>query len=119
MKSQKNHFQIEPCGKTKDLNGQCRRITVYPGSNESDSQEVHGDRITCGNQEIFMLRVQKKSDQTKRNVELELRTPKPPSPPPTPPPPIPVPTATVEHPKAKKKNGGKGHKKEKGKKKKK
>lgn len=60
-------------------NNQCRTFTIYPILDGPGTQEVHTDRVTEGNDNVFMLKVKKKSDsvdQPRRNVELELRTPK-------------------------------------------
>lgn len=54
---------------------------MYPQKSVPGSQEVYTNHITEGNEDIFLLRVKKKSecpDQKNRNIELELRTPKAP-----------------------------------------
>ncbi|XP_070155710.1 uncharacterized protein [Polyergus mexicanus] len=84
-KSQTIGYKIESCRDEQDSH-QCKTITVYPQFT-SGSQEVYSDHITEGNQNIFLLRIKKKaedSEQKNRNVELELRTPKPPTPLPAP-----------------------------------
>ncbi|XP_076678256.1 uncharacterized protein LOC143374206 [Andrena cerasifolii] len=66
-------------------NDQCRTFTIHPVLNSPGRQEVHTDRVTEGDENVFMLKVKKKPespDQPKRNIELELRTPRPPTPPP-------------------------------------
>lgn len=81
-------LQIGSCSDEQDSH-QCKTITVYPQFT-SGTQEVYSDHITEGDQNIFLLRIKKKaenSEQKNRNVELELRTPKPPTP-------LPVPTST-------------------------
>ncbi|XP_053977117.1 uncharacterized protein LOC128875508 [Hylaeus volcanicus] len=75
-------YEVGRCTGGPNTNDQCRTFTIYPVMNRPGSQEVHTDRVTEGDQNVFMLRVKKmpsSSDQPKRNVELELRTPKPPT----------------------------------------
>ncbi|XP_014469490.1 PREDICTED: uncharacterized protein LOC106741727 [Dinoponera quadriceps] len=88
--SQTVAYKIESCKDDQDSH-RCKTITVYPHKGISGSQEVYTNHTTEGNQNVFLLRVKKKTecpDQKGRNVELELRTPKPPklSKLPTPPP---------------------------------
>ncbi|XP_063972293.1 uncharacterized protein LOC135160057 [Diachasmimorpha longicaudata] len=104
---------------------QGRTIVVHSQVDGGDSQEIQRDHITVGNQNIFMMKIKKKSDakeRKNRNVELEVCYPiipervstpfsLPPPPPPTPPPPVNLPEVkneAKETPKAKK---GKGKRK--------
>lgn len=78
--------QVGECKGGLRTNDQCRTFTIYPVFNGTGVQQIHTDRVTEGNENVFMLRMKKKSDssaeQPKKNVELEVRTPKPPIPPP-------------------------------------
>ncbi|XP_018341856.1 PREDICTED: uncharacterized protein LOC108748303 [Trachymyrmex septentrionalis] len=79
-KSQTVVYKIESCKDGQQDNHQCKTITVYPQFS-SGTQKVYSDHIREGDQDIFLLRIKKKaedSEQKNRNVELELRTPKPP-----------------------------------------
>ncbi|XP_076166227.1 uncharacterized protein LOC143146102 [Ptiloglossa arizonensis] len=74
-------YQIGQCRGGPNTNDQCRTFTIYPVLDHPGEQEVHTDRVTDGDQNVFVLRVKKKppnSDEPKKNIELELRTPKPP-----------------------------------------
>ncbi|XP_043265673.1 uncharacterized protein LOC122405193 [Colletes gigas] len=75
-------YEVGQCRGGPNTNDQCRTFTIYPVMDRPGSQEVHTDRVTDGDQNVFMLKVKKKpasSDQPRRNIELELRTPKPPT----------------------------------------
>ncbi|XP_017752775.1 PREDICTED: uncharacterized protein LOC108545588 [Eufriesea mexicana] len=72
-------YEVGQCRGGPYTNNQCRTFTIYPILDGPGTQEVHTDRVTDGKDNVFMLRVKKKSDsvdQPRRNVELELRTPK-------------------------------------------
>lgn len=78
-------LQVGQCKEDRDQEDKCRTFTIYPVLDSPGSQEVHTDRITEGNESVFMLRVKKKPavvEEPKTHVELELRTPKPITPPP-------------------------------------
>ncbi|CAK9808054.1 hypothetical protein ANTQUA_LOCUS5442 [Anthophora quadrimaculata] len=77
-------YEVGQCKGGPNTNTQCRSFTIYPVLDGGEAQEVHTDRVTEGNENVFMLKVKKRpdsSDQPKRNIELELRTPRPPTPP--------------------------------------
>ncbi|XP_043600884.1 uncharacterized protein LOC122575655 [Bombus pyrosoma] len=87
-KPQAISYEVGQCRGGPNTNNQCRTFTIYPVLDGSDAQEVHTDRVTEGNENVFMLKVKKKGisvDEPRRNVELELRTPKLPTPPAPPP----------------------------------
>lgn len=72
------------CKGGPNTNNQCRTFTIYPVMDGSGKQEVHTDRVSDENENIFMLKVKKtpqSTEEPKRHVELELRTPKAPPPP--------------------------------------
>ncbi|XP_076240938.1 uncharacterized protein LOC143183299 [Calliopsis andreniformis] len=82
-------YEVARCKGGPNTNDQCRTFTIYPILNGSGTQEVHTDRVTEGDENVFMLKVKKKPQSTeepKGNIELELRTPKPPPLPPVLPP---------------------------------
>ena len=78
--------QVGECKGGPKTNDQCRTFTIYPVFNGTGVQQIHTDRVTEGNENVFMLRMKKKNDssieQPRKNIELEVRTPKPPTPPP-------------------------------------
>ncbi|KAK1122676.1 hypothetical protein K0M31_009119 [Melipona bicolor] len=76
-------YEVGQCRGGPNTNDQCRTFTIYPVVNGTDAQEVHTDRVTEGNENVFMLKVKRKGefpDQPRRNVELELRMPTLPTP---------------------------------------
>ncbi|XP_034179970.1 uncharacterized protein LOC117604214 isoform X1 [Osmia lignaria lignaria] len=86
-KAQAITYEMGRCSGGPNTNDQCRTFTIYPVMNSStDAQEVHTDRVTEGNENVFMLKVKKKTDsieEPKNNIEVEVRTPIPPTPPST------------------------------------
>ncbi|KOC70983.1 hypothetical protein WH47_04969 [Habropoda laboriosa] len=77
-------YEVGQCKGGPNTNNQCRSFTIYPVLEGAGAEEVHTDRVTEGDENVFMLKVKKRpdsSDQPKRNIELELRTPRPPTPP--------------------------------------
>ncbi|KAK2583872.1 hypothetical protein KPH14_001146 [Odynerus spinipes] len=83
-KPQAISYQIGSCKGGENTNDDCRTITIYPQLGLPGSQEVHTDQIIDGDENVCLLRIKKKPNETskvKRNVELELRTPRPPTPP--------------------------------------
>lgn len=77
------HTQVGQCRGGPNTNDQCRTFMIYPVLNGTDAQEVHTDRVTEGNENVFMLKVKRKSEfpeQPRRNVEVELRMPTVPTP---------------------------------------
>ncbi|XP_076759060.1 uncharacterized protein LOC143428222 [Xylocopa sonorina] len=77
-------YEVGQCKGGPYTNDQCRTFTIYPVLDRAGAQEVHTDRVTDGDENVFMLKVKNKpdsEDRPRRNVELELRTPRPPTPP--------------------------------------
>ncbi|XP_031842879.1 uncharacterized protein LOC116431497 [Nomia melanderi] len=76
------YYEVGQCKEDRDKEDRCRTFTIYPVLDSPGSQEVHTDRITEGNESVFMVRVKKKPgvvEEPKKHIELELRTPKPPT----------------------------------------
>ncbi|XP_076295107.1 uncharacterized protein LOC143216156 [Lasioglossum baleicum] len=97
-KPQGIYYEVGQCKEGRSRDDKCRTFTIYPVLDGPCCQEVHTDRVTEGNENVFMLRVKKKPgpvEEPKKHIELELRTPQPPPPPPPPVEPKPeVPRAT-------------------------
>ncbi|XP_076650279.1 uncharacterized protein LOC143357643 [Halictus rubicundus] len=86
-KPQGIYYEVGQCKEGRNRDDKCRTFTIYPVMDGPCSQEVHTDRVTEGNENVFMLRVKKKPgpvEEPKKHIELELRTPQPPPPLPEP-----------------------------------
>ncbi|XP_078033251.1 uncharacterized protein LOC144468020 [Augochlora pura] len=80
-KPQGIYYEVGQCTEGRSKDDKCRTFTIYPVMDGPCSQEVHTDRVTEGNENVFMLKVKKKpgpADEPKKHIELELRTPQPP-----------------------------------------
>ncbi|KZC05922.1 PREDICTED: uncharacterized protein LOC107194227 [Dufourea novaeangliae] len=84
-KAQGIYYEVGQCKNDRNSARMCRTFTIYPVMDSPCSQVVHTDRVTEGDENVFMLKVRKKpntNEEPKKNIELELRTPRPSTPPP-------------------------------------
>ncbi|XP_017886287.1 uncharacterized protein LOC108628704 [Ceratina calcarata] len=83
MMPQAVSYEVGQCRGGPNTNDQCRTVTIYPVADSAGAQQVHTDRLTLDDENVFLLKVKNKpdaDDKPRKNIELEMRTPKPPSP---------------------------------------